>query len=96
MGQFDAFIDTISTISQIFLPLNSNSTCPFYAGFLYIRGLKTDLIIAYFPSQYLLIWSMFVAECVVRLSCLSDKIISPHILPQTGSVLGGVEGENEQ
>ena len=40
--------------------------------------------------------SLFVATCVVRLSRLADEIIWPHILQQTGSILGDNVSENKQ
>jgi len=40
--------------------------------------------------------SLFVAICVARLSRLTDKIIWPHILPQTDSILGDIVGKNNQ
>ena len=36
-----------------------------------------------------------VTKCVVRSSRLSDEIIRPHILPQTGSILGDIMSENK-
>ena len=39
---------------------------------------------------------MFVAKCVVRLSRVADEIIWPHILSQTGSILGDIGSENKQ
>jgi len=47
-------------------------------------------------SQYLPVPSLYVAESVAWLSRLTDKLIWPHIFPQTDSILRDIVSESKQ